>query len=484
MTRLLIAGLACIGLIALLTLVTSRLIRSRRRGFSIRMQVFLALAGIVGAFAFGLGILVVDRVEARAQRLAVAAAQDEAHAIAAILRSEMKRSGVSFSELANELAIGSSGRASLGALGEESTGRDITGLGVELLSLDERVLFPARTKSQAQEKGAVFVDRRIMLEDKPLGIVRVVKPTIVVEAMLADFAPTVLVISLVLGAAAAGAAAFIGRTIAAPIESLSEYTQRVSLGERPKLPAQVIGREVGRLVSSIDTMRERLEGRPFVETFAADLSHELKNPVAAIRASAEVLQEGALQEPEQAARFVLRIHEAAVRIERLLAELLSLAEVETRGPAHLDLVELSPLVDQILRTYGADAQRVDVHTKAAPALRGDRGWLTRALTNLVDNALVHSPPDSRVTIELRANEREVEIVTTNDGYLDKHIEKSLFKRFVTTRREKGGTGLGLSIVRAVAEAHGGHIELLGSEAGKVRFQLRFPADETGLRPSA
>jgi signal transduction histidine kinase len=107
--------------------------------------------------------------------------------------------------------------------------------------------------------------------------------------MLADFAPTVLVISLVLGTAAAAAAAYIGRTIAAPIEALSVYSKRVSMGERPNLPTEVAGREVARLVTAIHTMRERLEGRPFVETFAADLSHELKNPVAAIRASAEVL---------------------------------------------------------------------------------------------------------------------------------------------------------------------------------------------------
>src|SRR5207249_384673 len=73
------------------------------------------------------------------------------------------------------------------------------------------------------------------------------------------------------------------------------------------------------------------EGRPFLETFAADLSHELKNPVAAVRASAEVLDEGALAEPEEARRFVARIREATARIETLLGEILSLARIEARG---------------------------------------------------------------------------------------------------------------------------------------------------------
>jgi signal transduction histidine kinase len=229
-------------------------------------------------------------------------------------------------------------------------------------------------------------------------------------------------------------------------------------------------------------MRERLEGRPFVETFAADLSHELKNPVAAIRASAEVLEEGALDEPEQAARFVARIHEAAVRIERLLAQLLSLAEVETRGPEHLDVVDVAALLGRILEAHGTEADRVEAHTSSPAAIRGDETWLTRALSNLVDNALVHSPPGSNVLIFVSSSPSEVQIRTINDGTLDDHVRKSLFRRFVTTRRDEGGTGLGLSIVRAVAEAHGGHAELGPCPPGKVCFQLSLPTAEQ--RPSS
>ncbi len=470
MIRLLIAGAACIGLILFFTLIVVRLIRSRRRGLSVRMQVFLALAGIIGAFAFGLGILVIDRVEARAERLALAAAHDEAHAIAALLASEMKRTGVSFSVLS-------------GALDEQTSPRhrqsfaldQVDALGVELLSTSGTPLSSDLTKSRAEEPGAVFIDAEVRVDSKLHGYVRVVKPTIVVEAMLADFAPTVLVISLVLGAAAALAAAYIGRTIAAPIEALSTYSEMVSAGERPRLPLRVAGREVGRLVRSIDTMRRRLEGRPFVETFAADLSHELKNPVAAIRASAEVLAEGALEEPEQARRFVGRIHEAAQRIETLLAQLLSLAEVETRGPAHLDRVLLSPLLDEVLATFKSEAERIRVEVSGEPEAKGDRLWLSRGLSNLIDNALTHSPKGSPVRLLLTVRAEEVVFMTENEGFLEPHLEKSLFSRFVTTRREEGGTGLGLSIVRAIAEAHGGEIEVSQATPDRVTFELRLPA---------
>src|SRR4029078_6025350 len=93
----------------------------------------------------------------------------------------------------------------------------------------------------------------------------------------------------------------------------------------------------------IDSMPRQIEGRPFVETFAADLSHELKNPVAAIRASAEVLEESALEEPAQVRHFVQRIREASERIERLLSELLGRAHIEARGAETFESVDLARL---------------------------------------------------------------------------------------------------------------------------------------------
>lgn len=435
------------------------------------MQIFLALAGIVGAFSFGLGLLVVDRVEARAERLALTAAKDEAHAVAAVLKSEMTRAKVSFEVLALELAD----RTPELARGR-SPGGEMGDLGIELLDARGlRVLFPPDGMSRATEPGVVFVDTRITDHQKALGTVRVVKPTIAMRVMLADFAPTVLVICLVLTAAAAGAAAWIGRTIAEPIESLSHYSQKVSVGERPHLPTEVRGREVARLVDSIDTMRRRLEGRPFVETFAADLSHELKNPVAAIRASAEVLLEGALEEPAEARRFVRRIHEAADRIEKLLAELLTLAQVETRGAEHREPVLLGDIIREISGSYAPEvAERLRLQLDPSLATKGDRRWLTRAVSNLIDNALVHSPPTSKVTVELFSQDSHLVVVTNNAGAVDQHIQRSLFRRFVTSRREQGGTGLGLSIVQAVAEAHNGQVELLSGGPDQVSFQLRLP----------
>jgi two-component system sensor histidine kinase CreC len=455
--RLIVVAAASVGLMLFVAFVVSRLLRTRTRGMSIRMQMFLALSVIVGAFAFGLGLMVIDRIEARAVRVASQAAEDEAIALAGMMAGELDRTGVSIADLASRL--------------EHERGR---GADLRLMLLDEHSvrLFPAQ--APPDEGGVVSVDAPIRVRGARVGAVRVVKPTVAMRNLLADFAPTVLVISLVLGAAAALAAAWIGRAIAAPIEALSVFGERVSSGERRGAPPIAFGREVTRLTRAIDSMRRDLEGRPFVETFASDLSHELKNPVAAIRASAEVLEESALEEPVEARRFVARIREATARIERLLSELLSLARIEARGVESFASVELGELTRRAIDSLGDARSRIALHTSGDTRVRGDELWLLRALVNLIENGLTHGDRDAPLSVEVSRAEDGVNLTVVSQGSISSHVRERLFQRFVTTRPDKGGTGLGLAIVRAVTEAHGGQVELLNSGPPEVVFRLGLP----------
>lgn len=458
MVRLVVVAAAAIGLILFVAFVVSRLLGTRTRGMSIRMQVFLALAVIVGAFAFGLGVMVIDRIEARAVGLARQAAEDEAAAIAGMMAGEMDRSGVALGSIAARFEL------------ERARGADLR---MVLRDAEGRIVFP-RSANAEHEPGTVVAEVPLVVRGERRGSVRVVKPTVIMRNLLADMAPTVLVISLVLGAAAALAAAWIGREIAQPIEALGAFSERVSGGERSAAPPPVFGREVMRLSRSLDSMRRQLEGRPFVETFAADLSHELKNPVAAIRASAEVLEDSALEEPEQARRFVGRIRESTERIERLLSELLSLARIEARGAEAFEPLDLRALVERTLEAFGEEAARVEFACPGEMRVRGDAVWLSRALSNLIDNALAHSPPGSSVRVRLERHE-QVELAVQNQGEIPKYVRERVFRRFVTTRGDKGGSGLGLAIVRAVAEAHGGQAELVEPGPEVVTFCLKLPS---------
>lgn len=460
MTRLIVVAVAAIGLILFVAFVTARLARSRSRGLSIRMQVFVALAAIVGAFALGLGLMVIDRIEARAVRFANQAAEEEALAISKILHAEILNGGASLAQLCKNLQRAPS----------------MERLEIRVIGAHGRICYDALPPADSVEGGWVTVSAPIQQSDGQLaGEIVVFKRTIAMRRLLSDFAPTVLVISLVLGGAAALAAGWIGRAIAAPIEAMSEFSEQVASGQvGAKPPPGATGREVTRLVQSIDTMRRELEGRPFVETFAADLSHELKNPVAAIRASAEVLEDSALEEPQEAARFVRRIRESTERIERLLNELLHLAKLESRGVASKERVDLGKLAQAVV-AQGEPFTRTQLTVSTKTLVQGDATWLSRAVRNLLDNALIHSHPDSTVRVAVERDGDRVVLHVDNDGQVQAHVRQNLFRRFVTTRANKGGTGLGLAIIRAVAEAHGGSIRLVEAGPPRVRFRFELPA---------
>lgn len=458
MIRLVVVAAASMGLILLVAFIASRLVRSRRRGLSIRMQVFIALASIVGAFAFGLGLMVMDRIEARAHRFATEAATDKAAVVSRLLGAEMEHYDVGLMEIARRLP--------------SRTDNELTG--VELFGPRDQLLFRSNRGFPSGQARTVAVDSAVFSRGEVAGRVRVTKPTIVVEALLRDFAPTVLVITLLLGAVAALAAAWIGGTIAGPLEALSEFSDGVSGGGGLAAPPpEPRGREVTRLTRSIDSMRRQLEGRPFVETFAQDLSHELKNPVAAIRASAEVLLEGALDEPERARHFVARIKESVGRIERLLGDLLSLARIESRGVDQFAAVDVGQLVRGVC-DGAAKKERIRCDAPSGIEVRGEPNWLTRAMANLVDNGLLHSTDTSLVEVSLTRTNATVELWVTSAGAIDKHARERIFGRFFTTREDKGGSGLGLPIARAVAEAHRGRLELVSAGPPSVTFRLTLP----------
>lgn len=465
MIRVIVTGASAVALIFFVAFIVSRLLRSRSRGYSIRMQLFLALASIVGAFALGLGLLVLDRLEARTTLIAEGAAREEAEAIAALVGGEIEVRGVGLDEVGRKYA---EARGSSGS-------RPRLERGLALLDQAGREVFA--TGLRPSEPSTVLVTAPIVVHGAPLGKVLVVKRTILIRRALEDMAPFILIVSIVLGVTAALAADFIGRRIARPIEALTEFAGRISEGGRVP-PPPAYGREVLSLTRAIDSMRRQLEGRPFVETFAADLSHELKNPVAAIRASAEVLADGALAEPEEAARFVARIQEATTRIDALLGDLLSLARIEARGLEGAELLDAGELarraVERARERDGADV-RFSVKAEQGAMVRGDRLWLGRALDNLLDNGCIHGAQAGVVEVTVARRGESVVLDVRNEGQIHRHVAERLFRRFITTRAERGGTGLGLAIVRAIAEAHSGTAVCAEPGPPRVEFRISLPS---------
>jgi len=306
------------------------------------------------------------------------------------------------------------------------------------------------------------------------------KATFGMLQIMSDVGPKVALLAFIFAVASAVLAIIIGGAVAGPIERLTRAAERVAAGERQAPLPEPRGREVRALTRALEQMRRELEERHALETFVADLSHELKNPVAAIRASAEVLTEGAADEPETARRFALRIRESADKLQQLTQDLLSLARLEARGIEAPQAVDLGAIAREAVDAHGPTAAarsvRVELERPEGAALvRGDPVWLRRALENLLGNAVQHSPADQPVLVEIAAEQHGFTALVRDQGSgVDPAIRERLFQRFATTRHGEGGTGLGLAIVRAVAELHGGKAELRETGAGGSVFALSLP----------
>lgn len=305
-------------------------------------------------------------------------------------------------------------------------------------------------------------------------------PLEVVVGLIAELGPKVALLVALLGIAGAGAAYALGRGVAGPLEKLTRAVEAVARGERHAVLPPPSGREVRRLTAAMESMRRALEARHHIEAFVADLSHELKNPVSAIRAATEVLQEGAADDPAARDRFLGRIDEATHRLEVLLADLLALARLEARGiepehgPLRFDRVVQQAIDDGAVL---AEDKGLVFEAELAPVrLLGDRRWLRRAVDNLLSNAVRYGPPGSAVRVAL-AHEGDVAVLTVRDAGpgVSGPLRDKLFERFVTDRAQAGQTGLGLAIVRTVAEQHGGEARLVEAEGAGACFEMRLRA---------
>ena len=238
----------------------------------------------------------------------------------------------------------------------------------------------------------------------------------------------------------------------------------------------------GRIVVTVSDITQRHRLEVLRRDFVANASHELKTPVAAVRALAETLLTALPDDPEAGRRFAERIGREAERLEVLARDLLDLSRVE-RGTLDVEPVDLVGLAKEVADGYTdlAEERRVKLHTELQPqlSLRGDRAQLGLLVSNLLDNALRHTPAKGTVCVRLEAAEGRavIQVADTGEGIPAGELSR-VFERFYRVdkarARQTGGTGLGLAIVRHVAEAHGGTVRV-DSELGRgSSFTVSLP----------
>jgi heavy metal sensor kinase len=268
------------------------------------------------------------------------------------------------------------------------------------------------------------------------------------------------------------------RVIAATAREISEHDlhRRITL----QLPPD----ELGELAATFNDMLARLEASfEGLRRFTSDAAHELRAPLALLRAEAEV----ALAAPRSSGEYRQAIQtmlDEVIRLARMADQLLLLARADAGalGMQRAD-VDLGRLVDDSMTRWGprAVSHRIQIAEDVRhDVVTADPDLLRRVLDNLVDNALRHTPDGGRIGVSAYAASGVCTVIVEDSGPgVSQELRATLFERFTRAdgarQRETGGAGLGLSLVAAIVVAHGGSIRVEDPASGGARFVIELPS---------
>lgn len=271
---------------------------------------------------------------------------------------------------------------------------------------------------------------------------------------------------------------FLARTIAAPLRTLARSATLVRAGRErsvvvPRLPGRTD--EIGRLARAVSDMTAALRARiDATEAFAADVAHELKNPLASLRSALETFAR--VRDEAVRASLLTLMNDDVVRLDRLLSDISEASRLEAEiSRARFALVDLGALARE-----AAGARRgTVVEASGEGATLGDAGRLRQVIGNLVDNAVSFSPESGRVRIAVESGRAMTVLRVEDDGPgVLPEASEAIFQRFYSARPpgESFGkhSGLGLAIARAIVEAHGGTIAVANRPEGGARFSVTLP----------
>ena len=324
----------------------------------------------------------------------------------------------------------------------------------------------------------------ILDQDRIIGVLTVAKPNRTVEPFIERSQRKVRDAGIALLVAALAVGIAVAWWISSQLGRLRRYADAVTRGERAEVP-QAHG-EFGVLGQALATMREKLEGKQYVEAYVHALTHELKSPLAAIRGSAELLDEDAgAMRPSERIRFVRIIREQGDRLAQMVDKLLALAAVEHRqrieSPQRLRVTDL---VDEVVADLSPRAQTVGIGLDVATVddglfVEGDGFLLRQALGNLIDNAIAFSPAHGQVDVDARRDGERILLRVQDQGPgVPEYAKARVFERFYSLARPDGGSrssGLGLPFVAEVAALHGGEAMLDSPPEGGAVASLSLPA---------
>lgn len=283
---------------------------------------------------------------------------------------------------------------------------------------------------------------------------------------------------------------FLARTIVRPLRRLARAAVRVRLGRArevvvPRLPDR--GDEIGMLARALSDMSLALRARiDATEAFAADVTHELKNPLASLRSAVDGL--GSVRDPALQERLLAIVRDDVHRLDRLISDISDASRLDAQlSRAKFEAVDVAAMLRAMIAQRlerGIERRvrlRFDEEGAEALFILGEGARLERVFENLIDNAVSFSPDGGLVSISALARADKLELRFEDEGPgVPEEARDAVFRRFHSVRPSSEGfgqhSGLGLAIARTIVEAHGGviHVESREDRLTGARFVIQLP----------
>ena len=257
------------------------------------------------------------------------------------------------------------------------------------------------------------------------------------------------------------------------IDRVRKYAQ--ALAPVNQTPYFRSAKELNQVAQAVENMREKLEDRAYVEHYVNTLTHELKSPLTAIQASAELLKEDLPLNDQQ--QFAQHIHAQSQRLKLLIDRMLLLTRLEkSKHQIELQNFNLSKLIQQVLDQQASQLQSKKIQClldiEANCMIHADRFWLQQTIANILDNALDFSAESSKILIQLhRQAHQSIQLQIFNEGeWIPEYALSQVFDTYFSLPRpitQQRSSGIGLSIVKQVIEQHHGQIQIQNIQENNI-----------------
>jgi signal transduction histidine kinase len=338
----------------------------------------------------------------------------------------------------------------------------------------------------------IYAAAPVRNEEHLYGVVQIAVPMAEVAAQTQRFWLSLGLTALLAAAVATVAGWWLAGQLVRPVGRLRDAAARLAAGDLEERVPPRGAEEMAQLASAFNDMAERIEASIKAQrAFVANASHELRTPLTNIKLRAEALQDGALEDPAVAQKFVREIGSEADRLSHMADDLLTLSRQDDAPRPVREPVDLSVLIPAVAGEMGLRAEKEGVAlvqgiAPGLPMLSADPAELRTLLVNLVDNALQYTKAGGSVTISARAAGPPpgvvIEVADTGSGIAAEDLPH-IFGRFYRAdkARRRGnavtgsGAGLGLAIVKVIVEAHGGAIVAQSTPGQGTTIRISLPA---------